>query len=139
MSLGAAIAGALPGMRAEAESMMRDSCTITRPGGGETWDDATGGYLSGSSVILYSGRCRVRRPNVAEREALAGDADWTLLGAVVSIPVGSTTDDLLGATVHVVTCEMDAALAGRDLVVVAPHAQSQATARRLRCVEAARA
>ena len=139
MSLGAAVVGALPGMRAEAESMMRDSCAITRPGGGETWDDATGGYLPGSTVILYSGRCRVRRPNVAEREALAGDADWTLMGAVVSIPVGGTTDDLLGATVRVVACEMDPALAGRDLVVVAPHAQSQATARRLRCVEVARA
>ena len=85
VNLGAFITCALPGLRAQAESMMRDSCTITRPGGGETWDDATGGYLSGSSVILYSGRCRVRRPNVAEREALAGDADWTLMGAVVSL------------------------------------------------------
>ena len=91
VSLGAAIAGALPGMRAEAESMMRDSCAITRPGGGETWDDATGGYLPGSTVTLYSGRCRIRRPNVAEREASAGDTDRTLMGAVVSIPVGGTT------------------------------------------------
>ena len=78
-------------------------------------------------------------PNVAEREAAAGEADWTLTGAVVSIPVDGTTDDLLGATVTVVGCEMDPSLTGRVFTVLAPHAQSQATARRLRCVEVARA
>ncbi len=139
MSLGAAIAGALPGLRAQAESMMRDTCTITRPGA-QTWDDAAGAYTTGGAPVqLYAGPCRVRRPNLAEREALAGDADWTLAGAVVSIPVDGTTDDLLGATVHVVGCEMDPALTGRDLTVTGPHSQSQATARRLRCVEVARA
>ena len=138
MSLGADIAAALPELRRQAESMMRDECTITRPGA-QTWDDATGGYIPGAPVALYSGPCRVRRPNLAEREALAGDADWTLAGAVVSIPVDGTTDDLLGATVHVEHCEMDPALTGRDLKVTGPHAQSQATARRLRCVEVARA
>ncbi len=139
MSLGADIAAALPELRRQAESMMRDTCTITRPGA-QTWDDAAGAYTPGGAPVqLYSGPCRVRRPNVAEREALAGDADWTLTGAVVSIPVDGTTDDLLGATVHVEHCEMDPALTGRDLKVTGPHAQSQATARRLRCVEVARA
>lgn len=139
MDLGADIAAALPELRDQAVSMMRDFCTITRPSAGE-WDEASGIYVPpGAPVTLYSGPCRVRRPNVAEREALAGDADWTLTGAVVSIPVDKTTDDLLGATVHVEHCEMDLALTGRDLKVTGPHAQSQATARRLRCVEVARA
>ena len=138
MSLGADIAAALPELRRQAESMMRDECTITRPGA-QTWDDATGAYVGGTLTRLYAGPCRIRRPNVAEREAAAGDADWTLAGAVVSIPVDGTTDDLLGATVHVEHCEMDPALTGRDLKVTGPHAQSQATARRLRCVEVARA
>ncbi len=138
MSLGADIAAALPELRRQAESMMRDECTITRPGA-QTWDDATGAYVGGTLTRLYAGPCRIRRPNVAEREAAAGDADWTVTGAVVSIPVDGTTDDLLGATVHVEHCEMDPALTGRDLKVTGPHAQSQATARRLRCVEVARA
>ncbi|MBP8838799.1 MAG: hypothetical protein KBG78_08210 [Dermatophilaceae bacterium] len=139
MDLGADIAAALPELRDQAVSMMRDFCTITRPSAGE-WDEASGTYVPpGAPVPLYSGPCRVRRPNVAEREALAGDADWTLTGAVLSIPVDGTTDDLLGATVHVVGCEMDPSLIGRDLKVTGPHAQSQATARRLRCVEVARA
>ncbi|HQN97776.1 MAG TPA: DUF6093 family protein [Thermoanaerobaculales bacterium] len=138
MSLGADIAAALPELRRQAESMMRDTCTITRPGA-QTWDDAAGAYTGGAPVQLYAGPCRVRRPNLAEREALAGDADWTLAGAVVSIPVDGTTDDLLGATVTVVGCEMDPTLTGREFTVRAPHAQSQATARRLRCVEVARA
>lgn len=118
--------------------MMRDECTITRPGA-QTWDDAAGAYTGGTPARLYAGPCRIRRPNVAEREAAAGDADWTVTGAVVSIPVDGTTDDLLGATVTVVGCEMDPTLTGREFTVRAPHAQSQATARRLRCVEVARA
>lgn len=138
MDLGADIAAALPELRRQAESMMRDECTITRPGA-QTWDDATGAYVGGTLTRLYAGPCRIRRPNVAEREAAAGDADWTVTGAVVSIPVDGTTDDLLGATVTVVGCEMDPTLTGREFTVLAPHAQSQATARRLRCVEVARA
>lgn len=133
------VAGVTRKGRLAALRLMRDECTITRPGDGETWDDATGGYIPGPPVTLYSGPCRVRRPDLAEREALAGDADWTLTGAVVSIPVGKLTDNLLGATVHVVGCEMDPALTGRDLTVTGPHSQSQATARRLRCIEASRA
>ncbi|MBK6556143.1 MAG: hypothetical protein KBG78_05745 [Dermatophilaceae bacterium] len=138
VNLGADIAAALPQLRRQAESMMRDECTITRAGT-QTWDDAAGVYTGGTPTLLYAGPCRVRRPNVAEREAAAGEADWTLTGAVVSIPVDGTTDDLLGATVTVVGCEMDPSLTGRVFTVLAPHAQSQATARRLRCVEVARA
>ena len=124
--------------RDAALARMRDECTITRPGA-QTWDDAAGAYTGGTPALLYAGPCRVRRPNVAEREAAAGEADWTLTGAVVSIPVDGTTDDLLGATVTVVGCEMDPSLTGRVFTVLAPRAQSQATARRLRCVEVARA
>lgn len=124
--------------RDAALARMRDECTITRPGA-QTWDDAAGAYTGGTPARLYAGPCRIRRPNVAEREAAAGDADWTVTGAVVSIPVDGTTDDLLGATVTVVGCEMDPTLTGREFTVRAPHAQSQATARRLRCVEVARA
>ena len=124
--------------RDAALARMCDECTITRPGA-QTWDDAAGAYTGGTPARLYAGPCRIRRPNVAEREAAAGDADWTVTGAVVSIPVDGTTDDLLGATVTVVGCEMDPSLTGRVFTVLAPHAQSQATARRLRCVEVARA
>ena len=138
MNLGADIAAALPQLRRQAESMMRDECTITRAGT-QTWDDAVGVCTGGTPTLLYAGPCRVRRPNVAEREAAAGEADWTVTGAVVSIPVDGTTDDLLGATVTVVGCEMDPSLTGRVFTVLAPHAQSQADARRLRCVEVARA
>lgn len=133
------VAGVTRKGRLAALRLMRDECTITRPGDGETWDDATGTHLPGSTSTAYAGPCRVRRPNVAERDAVAGDADWTVTGVVVSIPVDGTTDDLLDATVTIVACEMDPTLTGRVFTVLAPHAQSQATARRLRCVEVARA
>lgn len=132
------VAGVTRKGRLAALRLMRDECTITRPGA-QTWDDATGAYVGGTPTRLYAGPCRVRRPNVSEREAAAGEADWTLTGAVVSIPVDGTADDLLGATLTVVGCEMDPSLTDREFTVLAPHAQSQATARRLRCVEVARA
>jgi len=138
MDLGADIAAALPELRRQAESMMRDECTITRPGA-QTWDDAAGAYIGGTPTRLYAGPCRIRRPNVAEREAAAGEADWTLTGAVVSIPVDGTPNDMLGANVHMDHCAGDPALTGRDLKVTGPHSQTDATARRLRCVEVARA
>ena len=53
MNLGADIAAALPQLRRQAESMMRDECTITRAGT-QTWDDATGTHLPGSTSPAYA-------------------------------------------------------------------------------------
>ena len=138
MNLGDDIAAALPELRAQAESMMRDSCTIRAPGTAGAWDEATGTYAVVPGVVLYAGHARVRRPNTAEREATAGEADWTVLGAVVSIPVGVDTDVPVKAVVTVDHCEHDPALTSRVFTVVGPHSQSHGTARRLRCVEVTR-
>ena len=51
----------LPELRAEAEALMVDACTVTGPGA-PSWNDTTGTYTPGSPVTAYSGKCRVQVP-----------------------------------------------------------------------------
>lgn len=136
MILGDEVTSALVELRAQAESRMRDSCTIRGPDGEGAWDEASGSYVPAAGSVLYQGVCRVQRPDLAQREVVAGDASWSLLSAVVSIPV-SVGDVPVGSVVTVDAAE-DASLVGRMFSVESGHAQSQATARRLRCVEVTR-
>lgn len=133
--LGDDIAAALPELRAHAESMMVDSCTISPSApSSRTWDEATGAYTETPPLAVYSGPCRLRQPNQAEREAFAGEAEWTQWGVVLSLPVDSSTGVGVGMVVVVTACSWDASLVGASMRVVGPHGQSHATARRLRCV-----
>lgn len=134
--IGDDIATVLPELREQAASIMRDECTIRTVSAG-VWDDVTGTYPEVMTTV-YTGPCRVRRPNVQERGAESGDAQWLLLGAVVLVPVDEGTDVPPGAIVTVESCEFDPDLVGRVLTVVSGHAQSHAAARRLRCVEVVR-
>lgn len=136
--LGRDVAVALPHLRDHAESNMRDTCTVTAPGAVGAWDENTGTYAHAPDLTLYAGKCRVRMPNQAERESISGDADWTVSGVIVALPVAGTAAIPVGATVTITACEMDPGLVGQPYRVAGPHAQSQATARRLRCVAVSR-
>lgn len=57
--IGDLIAGAIPMLRAQAESMMTDSCTITRVVGEPTIDPTTN-RLVPTTAEVYSGPCRIR-------------------------------------------------------------------------------
>lgn len=124
-------------LRPAAESNMRDLCTLTLPSSSSTWDEVSGTYVDAPPVTLYTGQCRIRRLNQAERAALAGEAAYTLSAVIVSLPV-EQSDDWISALVHVDYCELDPALTDREFRVAAPHSGSQQTARRLRCEEVAR-
>ena len=134
MSLGAAVVGALPGMRAEVESMMRDSCVVRDPSAAsQTWDEATGTYVAGAAPTVYSGKCRVKR-GVVDNLVVSGEADAAVADVTVSLPVTTSTAVRLGHEVTVTACEMDPALVDVVFQVVGPaHAQTHATARRLSC------
>lgn len=126
------------GREAAESHLMTDHVTIRTPGTPGAWDEATGTYADGPGAVLYAGPARVRRPNVAEREASAGDAAFVLSGAIVSIPVGVGTDMPPMAVVTVDYCAFDPDLTGRVLHVSAGHAQSHGTARRFPCIEVSR-
>lgn len=128
----------LPDMRAEAESLMVDACTVTTSGV-PVWDDGLGAYVPGAPVGVYAGRCRVQVPASAPGAPVAGEAEWATMAVVVSIPVAGTGSVDKGATVKVTACTHDAALVSREFTVVGlPLRKTFATARRLQCEGVAR-
>jgi len=134
MSLGADIAAALPGLRAQAESLMVDSCVITS-GGEPVWDEAAGEWSTPDGSVVYSGKCRVQLPNVAESNPVAGETEWTVTAAVVSLPVAGSEGVRIGHTVTVTSGVFDSRLSGTVYRVTGEHKKTHATARRLRCEE----
>lgn len=123
----------LPELRAEAEALMVDTCTITAPGA-PSWNDTTGTYTPGSPVTAYSGKCRVQVPVSVPGSQIAGEAEWVTAATVVSVPItGSTTVDV-GNLVTITACVNDPALVNKTFAVVGvPLRKTFATARRLHC------
>src|SRR6478609_4330253 len=85
------IADAVKDLRVEAESLMTDTCVVTRngtPGGSPTLDPVTGLYPDVTEVTVYTGECSVRVPGSATarrpRES-AGD-EVTMVKAVFAVP-----------------------------------------------------
>lgn len=132
VSLGPDVAQTLWRFRAEAESLMLDTCTITRAGAGQgTWNDATGQYDPPARTTVYSGKCKVQtrdvqvaNPDVAGREAFV--VDWT-----IHLPVVGSEGVRQGDTVTITAAALDAALVGRTFTVDGPHLGTAKTARRL--------
>lgn len=130
--IGYDIAAALPEMRRQAESLMLDSCTITRAGTGQgTWNEGTGSYDPPAPSTVYAGKCKVQtrdvqvaNPDVAGREAFV--VDWT-----IHLPVVGSEDVRQGDLVHIDAAALDAALVGREFTVDGPHLGTAKTARRL--------
>ena len=129
MSLGYDIAQALPGMRAEAESMMDDRVRTTR-GGEKVWDEGNGEWVS-TEQLIYEGKARVKRPNDLSVDAEAGSQLIAVGRLQVHVPVGSPAfapNDLIEVT----ACPSRADQVGRVFVVSAPFDGSQTTAVRYR-------
>ena len=133
--IGNDVAVALQELRAQAESLMVDTCIITAGGGTPTWDDANGQWNAPAATTVYEGKCRVQVPNVAENEADAGERAWTVQSALVNLPVSGSESVQVGHTVTITSASLDGALSGRVYTVTADHSKSFATARRLRCEE----
>ncbi len=130
--LGYDVASSLPGLRAEAESLMVDTCRITTPGTA-TWDDSTGVYTDGAPTTIYEGKCRLRRPAAAPQTTDAGEAAWAVDLYVLSLPVDGSEDVADGHDVEILTATNDPDLVGLTLTVTGGHWQTHATARRLPC------
>lgn len=133
--LGHDIAAALPDLRAQAESLMVDACTITGGGGEPAWDDSAGEWTTSAGSTVYAGKCRVQVPNVAEQNADAGEREWTIQAAIVSLPVAGSEAVQVGHVITITDCPWDVSLEGVTFRVTAEHRKTHATARRLRCEE----
>ena len=125
MSLGTDVAGALPFLRAQAESLMLDTCTVAPVTG---VDESTGAPTLGSAV--YSGRCKVQTSQAQEANPEAGGATYTVQRYAVHVPVGAFVP-VVGHVVTITAAALDAGLVGRQYRVVALLHKTLATAQRL--------
>ena len=134
--LGADIAAALPELRAHAESLMLDSCVITRAGEGRgPWSDELRDYDPPTPVTVSEGRCEVQDRDVQEHQAIAGEADLDTQRWTVKLPVLKSVGIRPGDDVEITVATNDPDLQGRHFTVGALHHKTFATARRLPCIE----
>jgi len=143
--IGDDLSAALPELRAQAESLMQDACTVTVPGEGRgPWNDDAGTYDPPPAVTLYAGKCRVRQPNTGGNEADAGETTFNVSDRIVSLPMSGDgyaagiTGIPVGATVTIaaVSPVSDPFMVGKTFTYLSPASQqTHSTARRLRCKE----
>lgn len=131
--IGDDLAAALPELRAQAESRMRDTCIVTGPGGEPAWDEGSGTYTTPDGATVYEGKCRVRQASPTGAQASPGDAAWSVDHAVVSLPVDGTDSIGPGHVIVITTAADEPSRAGWKFTVEAGHYQTDSTARRLPC------
>lgn len=80
---------ALPQMRANAEALMADTCTVTHPGRGTT-DPVTGHYNPNAGNPVYKGKCKMQSHGGigAENTSLGSIVVSTMMR--IDFPVGTT-------------------------------------------------
>lgn len=143
--LGETLAEALPRLREQARSRMRDRCRVTRFGNSR-YDRATRSVIRDSAEV-YVGPCRLAAVNtVRPRGEREGAAAWTVGSATLSLPAGADGtyfDDVgrvaqhgrpwdlcTGDVVEITHSESSPSLVGRSFVVAALPSSSMATAHR---------
>ena len=91
MTLADAIAATLPELRAHAESMMVDTCTVTRAStGAPVVDNNNGTVTPAAPATIYAGPCRVQLPDAVEKAAEAGGDALSVQAAIISLPVAGS-------------------------------------------------
>jgi len=74
--------------RREAESLMLDACTITRPGEPVTNPDT--GDVTNTATTVYTGKCKVQSKDSATSNPEAGEATFTVVSRQVHIPMNAS-------------------------------------------------
>lgn len=91
MNLGADIAGILPSLRAQAESMMQDTCTVTR-GGADVFNPDTGQYEPAPGETIYADKCRIQAGGTQAANPEAGGAVFTVEKPELQLPFGTSLE-----------------------------------------------
>lgn len=114
--------------RARADSIMSDTCTITRKT--TTFTDPDTGVRTQTTTTLYTGKCRVKQNSASASASEPGEALSLLLTLTVQVPMSVTgvePDDIVTVTAS----QMDPDLVGRKFAVKDLAHSSHTTARRL--------
>lgn len=118
--------------RREAESEMRETCRITRPGTGQgPWNDELHDYGAPPDVVAYEGKCKLRFTGARARRRDAADQLFVEQGPTLSLPVLASVGLKKDDRVEITAAPDDPALVGRIVWVDADRAQTNATSRRI--------
>lgn len=111
---------------------MADTCTITRVTGRTTDPDT--GEVTDTTSTLYSGKCRVQQHQATADRKDVGEDYLLLLRIEVQLPM-SVTGLAVGDLITVTASAQDADLVGRVFRIHDLAHKSEATSRRVQCVE----
>jgi hypothetical protein len=117
--------------QAAAVAGMADACTIRRVTG--TVTDDFSGTVTPTYASLYAGKCRVQQRLAQSTQEDAGEDYLQLLRLEVQLPMSVT-----GLEVNdqiTITASVDADLAGRTFLIRDLFHKSEASARRVQCIE----
>lgn len=90
IDLGARIAAKLPELQAAAESMMVDSCVITRLDPEAPWVPGPGDYeVPPPGIEVYAGRCKVQTYEAFESKRDVGGSTVVIQRYAIHVPVGA--------------------------------------------------
>lgn len=129
MSLRSDVEHLLPDFRANAESIMTDSCQIGFESSDEVLNPETGEYEHVFTPI-YDGPCRFKAGNVQASDVEASTQLLVSQLATLSLPIATSVDVQNGMQVRVTGSLTDPALPGTVARIEAPFRSSYATARR---------
>ena len=118
--------------RREAEALMVDACTVTRPG--EPVTDPDTGDVTPSMTPVYTGPCKVQQTISQASNPEAGGHAFTVQDSRVDFPVTAgplMVDDVVTVTASV----LDPQLVGSVFRVIELFHKSMATAQRTRVSE----
>lgn len=129
-------APALARGRAAAESLMVDTCTITRTTGETTNEDT--GVVTPTTATVYTGRCRIQQSQLGADSTPSdpGEAYVRLVAFELQVPmsvVGLRVQDVITITASA----LDPDLVGRAFNVLGLAHKTHATARRVQVQEIA--
>ena len=130
--IGGILAGVVPLLRDQAESLMQDTCTVHRPGAPVT--DPETGVVSPSLTLVYTGPCKVQQTISQASNPVAGGHQFTVQDVRWDTPVTAgpfAVDDVVTMT----SSALDPQLAGRVFRVIETFHKSGATAQRTRVSE----
>lgn len=125
--IGDEVAAALPELRRQAESLMKDACTVHRVVGENTDQD---GNVTPVVSLVYAGKCKVQAIDAQESTPEVGGGTSTVQRYRVDVPVGSFPP-AVGQVVSVTVARFDPFLVGRTFRVTGLLHKSMATAYRL--------
>lgn len=124
------IGGVLGMGRRMAESRMLDECRVFRVAKATVPDEESGTYPE-VEVVAYAGKCRVKHPTTAGKDADAGSQLIVVSQVEVHLPLDAV-GVLPGDTVEITAAPTRPDQAGRKFTIDGPFDGSQTTALRYR-------